>query len=398
MSDGAPTATPLPAPWSRDPADPIDPAPEFARLRAEEPIVEIRWDFQDQPLGEMWMLTRYQDVREVLGSPHTSVTLDWGESAMKQPGWLPALDPPDHTRIRRMLTREFSAKRMATMRPRVEEIVASLLDDMLAAGPPADLVSAFAGPVTSQVICELLGVPYEDRADFQRRSEVFTDTSAGPERQAENSREMFAYMAELVARHRVDPGPDILGMLIRDHEENLTDEELLGIGSILLIAGHETTANTIGLGALLLVRHPEQLALVRDDPTVGRTAVEEILRFTSVASSGLPRRVTEDITIGGRTIAAGEKVVVSLPSANRDTDVLPDADVFDVTRTPGPHMAFGHGIHLCVGQALARMELSVAVPALANALPNVRLGDPEAELTFKDSPINGLQELPIVWG
>ncbi|MEV4642014.1 cytochrome P450 [Actinoplanes sp. NPDC049548] len=396
MTDEDPVASV--SPWSRDPADPIDPAPAFARLREKEPVTGIRWQFQDQPLGTMWMVTRHADVCALLSSRHTRVSLDRGESAMTQPGWLPALDPPDHTRIRRMLTRELSAKRMAALRPRVEAIVAGLLNDLPAAGPPVDLVSAFALPVASQVICELLGVPYADRADFERRSAVFTDTTAGPEQQQQNSREMFGYMADLIARHRNDPGPGILGALIRDHDENLTDEELQGIGTILLIAGHETTAHTISLGTLLLIRHPDQLALVRDDPAVLDTAVEEILRFTSVASTGSPRLLTEDITVGGRTVSAGAMAVVSYPSANRDTDALPDADVFDVTRSPNPHLAFGHGIHLCVGQALARLELAVVFPALLKKLPNLRLVNPDAELQFRNSPINGLQELAVTWG
>ena len=192
----------------------------------------------------------------MLSSPHTSNAFERGGSAVGQPGFLLSLDPPDHTRIRRMLTREFSVKRMTALRPRVEEIVTTSLDDMLVAGPPADLMQSFALPVPSLVICELLGVPYEDRADFQRRSDVLLDPAAGPERQRENTRETNEYMADLVARHRKDPGEDILGMLIREHPDDVSDEELVGIGNILLIAGHETTANTLGLGTLLLSQHP----------------------------------------------------------------------------------------------------------------------------------------------
>jgi cytochrome P450 len=188
-------------------------------------------------------------------------------------------------------------------------------------------------------------------------------------------------------------------MLIQEHDDDVTDEELVGIGNILLIAGHETTANTIGLGTLLLSQHPDQLALVRDDPTVLRTAVEEILRFLSIVHTGSPRVVTEDITIGGETIAAGEMVTVSLPSANRDAEFLADADVFDVRRAPGPHLTFGHGIHQCLGQQLARMEMSVAFPAMLNRLPNLRLTTSESELTFRpNAPVNGVRALPIMWG
>jgi len=396
MTNVAPVAAPS---SNRDPAHPINPAPEFARLRAEKPVMKIQRTMPTGQLMSMWMITKYADVREVLGSPHTSNAFARGESAPAQPGFLLSLDPPDHTRIRRMLTREFSVKRMTALRPRVEEIVTTFLDDMVAAGPPADLMHAFALPVPSLVICELLGVPYEDRADFQRRSDVLLEPNSSAEQRRANAREMNGYMADLVARHRKDPGADILGMLIREHHDNVSDEELVGIGNILLIAGHETTANTIGLGTLLLTQHPDQLAMVRDDPTVLRTAVEEILRFLSIVHTGSPRVVTEDITIGGETIAAGEMVTVSLPSANRDADFLADADVFDVRRVPGPHLTFGHGIHQCLGQQLARMEMSVAFPAMLNRLPNLRLTASESELTFRpNAPVNGVRALPITWG
>lgn len=396
MSDSAPATAPA---SNRDAAHPINPAPEFARLRAEKPVIKVQRQLQGGPLATLWMITSYADVRAFLGSPHTSNSFGRGDSAIGQPGFLLSLDPPDHTRIRRMLTREFSVKRMTALRPRVEEIVTTFLDEMVAAGPPEDLMHAFALPVPSLVICELLGVPYEDRADFQRRSDVLLDPAGSAEQQRANTREMNEYMTQLVARHRKDPGEDILGMLIRDHHEDVSDEELVGIGNILLIAGHETTANTIGLGTLLLTQHPDQLALVRDDPSVLRTAVEEILRFLSIVHTGSPRVVTEDITIGGETIPAGEMVMVSLPSANRDTDFLSDADVFDVRRVPGPHLTFGHGIHQCLGQQLARMEMSVAFPAMLSKLPNLRLAAAESELTFRpDAPVNGVRALPITWG
>jgi cytochrome P450 len=395
VTSPAPAAAPS---SNRDPAHPLDPAPEFVRLRAEKPVLKIQRQLPNGRLTSMWLITRHADVRELLTSPRTSNVLNRGDSAIGQPGFLLSLDPPDHTRIRRMLTREFSVRRMTALRPRIEEITTGFLDDMITHGPPSDLMRDFALPVPSLVICELLGVPYEDRADFQRRSDVLLDLTGAREQQQANTREMNEYMATLVARHRTDPGEDILGTLIRDHHDDVSDAELVGIGNILLIAGHETTANTIGLGTLLLTQRPEQLALVREDPTILRTAVEEILRFLSIVHTGSPRVITEDITIGGETIPAGEMVMVSLPSANRDTDFLPDTDVCDVRRSPGPHVAFGHGIHHCLGHQLARMEMSVAFPALLNTLPNLRIAAPESELTFRpDAPVNGLRALPITW-
>jgi len=308
------------------------------------------------------------------------------------------MDPPDHTRLRRMLNREFTVRRVNAMRPRVAGIVDGFLEHMERTGQPADLMRAFALPVPSLVICELLGVPYADRADFQRRSDILLSSAGSPQSQDDNAREMNDYMVGLIAEHRRNPGEDILGTLIREHAADVTDDELVGIGNILLIAGHETTANTIGLGTLLLLQHPDQLALVRDDPTVLRTAIEEILRHLSIVQSGSPRLVTEDITIGGQPISAGEMVVVALPSANRDPAFLADADRFDVTRAPGAHVAFGHGIHQCLGQQLARMEMAVALPALLRRFPGLRLDGPQEALRFRDQgPVNGVRALPLSW-
>jgi len=248
------------------------------------------------------------------------------------------------------------------------------------------------------VICELLGVPFEDQADFQRRSDTMLDVSVTPQQQAHNTHEMNAYMQSLVNRHRQDPGDDILGMLIRDHSDELTDEELVGIGNILLVAGHETTSNTIGLGTLLLLQHPDQLALVRDDPEMITGAVEEILRYLSIVHTGTPRIILKDMIIGDETLEAGDVAMVSLPSANRDANFLADPDVFDVTRQPQAHLTFGHGIHQCLGQQLARLEMSVAFPALLQRFPTLSLAAPVSDLTFRgDGPVNGVRELPVRW-
>ena len=346
----------------------------------------------------MWLITKYADARELLANRSTSNSLGHSESAAAQPGFLLSLDPPDHTRIRRMLTGQFSMRRLTAMRPHIEEIATRFLDQMETEGPPADLMKAFALPLPSLVICELLGVPFEDQAEFQRRSDTMLDISVTPEQQAENTREMNSYMKSLVQRQRQQPGEDILGMLIRDHANELTDEELVGIGNILLVAGHETTANTIGLGTLLLLRHREQLALVRDDPEVTGSAVEEIVRYLTIVDTGNPRVILSDMTIGGQPLRAGDVVMVSLPSTNRDPDFMAHADVLDVTRQPQAHLAFGHGIHQCLGQQLARLELSVALPALLQRFPTLSLAAPEAVLIFRaDGPVNGIRTLPVRW-
>jgi len=393
------TSEPLSWPRShRDPEDPINPAPEFARIRSEQPVFGVRRPLPNGDFLTMWLITKYADARELLSSRETSNSLGRSESAASQPGFLLSLDPPDHTRIRRMLTGQFSMRRLAAMRPYIEEITTRFLDEMEAAGSPVDLMQAFALPLPSLVICELLGVPFEDQPEFQRRSDTMLDVFVTPEQQAQNTLEMNAYMQSLVNRHRRDPGDDILGMLIRDHADELTDEELLGIGNILLVAGHETTANTIGLGTLLLLQHPHQLSLVRDDPEVITSAVEEILRYLTIVHTGTPRIILQDMIIGGQTIQAGDIATLSLPSANRDADFMTDPDVFDVTRQPQAHLTFGHGIHQCLGQQLARLEMSVALPALLRRFPNLSLAASVADLTFRgDGPVNGVRELPVSW-
>ena len=394
--------TPLePLSWprsNRDIQDPINPAPELTRIRTEKPVFGITRRLPTGASMNMWLITKYADVRDLLSSRDTSNSLGRSDSAAAQPGFLVSLDPPDHTRIRRMLTGQFSMRRLTAMRPYVEQITARFLDQMEAAGPPIDLMQAFALPLPSLVICELLGVPFEDQADFQRRSDTMLDVSVTPQQQAHNTREMNSYMQSLVNRHRRDPGDDILGMLIRDHSDDLTDEELVGIGNILLVAGHETTANTIGLGTLLLLQHPDQLALVRDDPKMIASAVEEILRYLSIVHSGTPRIILKDMIIGDQQIQAGDIAMVSLPSANRDPDFMPDPDVFDVTRQPQAHLTFGHGIHQCIGQQLARLEMSVALPALLQRFPTLSLAASPADLSFRgDGPVNGVRELPVRW-
>jgi cytochrome P450 len=393
------TSQPLSWPPShRDPHNPINPAPELARIRSEQPVFGVRRPLPTGGSLTMWLITKYADARELLSSRDTSNSLGRSESAAAQPGFLVSLDPPDHTRIRRMLTGQFSMRRLTAMRPYIEQITTKLLDQMEAGGPPVDLMQAFALPLPSLVICELLGVPFEDQADFQRRSDTMLDVSVTSKQQAQNTLEMNAYMQSLVNRHRQNPGDDILGMLIRDHADELTDEELVGIGNILLVAGHETTANTIGLGTLLLLQHPDQFALIRDDPEMITSAVEEILRYLTIVDTGTPRIILKDMIIGDQLIQAGDVAMVSLPSANRDVDFIADPDLFDVTRQPQAHLTFGHGIHQCLGQQLARLEMSVALPALLQRFPTLSLAASVTELTFRgDGPVNGVRELPVTW-
>ena len=392
-----------PLQFRRDAGAQIEPDPELARLREEGPVTRITTTLRADQTEDVWLVTGHAEVREVLASPHTSNLPGPEEDPLaRHPGVFLASDPPEHTRIRGFLSRDFAGEQIGALRPRVEEIVSEHLHEMERAGPPADLMSAFANPVPSLAICELLGVPYADRSDFQRRSNVLVYASRGAAEQAENGREMYRYMTELIARHRRDPGDDILGTLVREHADSITDEELAGVGTLMLTAGHETTANTIGLGAVLLLEHPDQLAILRDDPEVVKTAVEEILRYLSVVNTGVPRRATADLEIGGQRIESGDRIVVSLPVANRDPAFLGDADVFDITRPRGTHagrhVAFGHGIHRCLGQNLARLELSVALPALFRRFPGLRIDSPVDGLRYRGAAsVNGIVSLPVGW-
>jgi cytochrome P450 len=284
---------------------------------------------------------------------------------------------------------------MKRLVPRVEEIVAEHLDAMAQAGPPAELVGDFALPVPSMVICELLGVPYADRGEFTARSSRQLDSTIDVGERLRLADEARAYMTDLVARHRADPGEDLLGMLIREHAADITDAELVGIGNLLLIAGHETTSNMLSLGTLALLEHPDQLARVRDDPASVDAAVEELLRWLTVVHGGFPRAATRDTTVGGHPVAAGELVIGSLAAANRDPEVVERGDELDLSRTPAPHLAFGHGIHHCLGAPLARIEMRVAFPALLQRFPTLHLaGEPE----FRHRTlIYGLHRLPLAW-
>ena len=291
-------------------------------------------------------------------------------------GNLLATDPPEHTRLRRLLTGEFTVKRIRRLEPRIVEIVDDHLDAMAAAGPPADLVSAFALPVPSLVICELLGVPYDDRAEFQGRAARQVDLSLPLEERGRVAAESRTYMGELVDRARTEPGDDMLGMLVREHGDDLARAELIGIASLLLIAGHETTANMLGLGTLALLRAPEQLALVRDEPGAVAPAIEELLRFLSVVHSGIPRTVRHDTTVGDVPVAAGELLVLSLPAANRDPAVG------RAPRRPRrhPHRRPARGVRArrapLPGRAAGPRRDGRGVPRPVPALPDARTGHP----------------------
>jgi cytochrome P450 len=297
-----------------------------------------------------------------------------------------------------MLTPEFTIRRIKRLEPRITEIVDQHLDAMESAGPPIDLVDSFALPIPSLVICELLGVPYDDRDDFQRRSARQLDLSIPIPERVELQMQGRAYMHTLVERARTHPGEDILGMLVREHGAELTDDELVGIAGLLLLAGHETTSNMLSLGTLALLRHPEQLAAVRDDPDAVAPAVEELLRWLSIVHTAIPRIATTDVDVAGVRIPAGELVFASLPSGNRDPSFIDSPETLDIRRGAAGHLAFGHGVHHCLGAPLARMEMKIAFPALLRRFPTLALAEDFDDVQFRSFHfIYGLRSLSVTW-
>ena len=385
----------------------FDPVEDLGRLRDGDAVSRV-----DTGMGlSAYLVTRYDDVRKVLSDTDRFSNADrrsFGlpgdqqfspeELAQMRAGHLLAFDPPEHTRLRRMLTPEFTVRRLRRLEPWISTIVEQHLDALERAGAPADLVAGFALPIPSLVICELLGVPYEDRAEFQHRTGRQLDMSISVKERLVLAREAREYMARLVARAQAAPGEDMLGMLVREHGDELATDELIGIAGLLLVAGHETTSNMLGLGTLALLRHPEQLALVRDDPAMVDPAVEELLRWLSIVHSGSPRTTTTEVEIAGHTIPAGELVVCALPAANRDAALADDPDRLDVTRGAPGHVAFGHGVHHCLGAPLARMEMRIAFPALLRRLPRLALAVPYDEVDFRAyHVVYGLHALPVTW-
>ncbi len=384
----------------------FDPTAELCEIRESAGVRMTKNAFG----MDVYLVTRHDDVKAVLAD-HTRFSntrppgfggvggaLSEADQARAQAGNLLANDPPEHHRLRRMLTPEFTLRRINRLEPRVMAIVDEHLDAMAEAGPPTDLVAGFALPIPSLVICELLGVPYADREDFQRRSARQLDLSLSIPERLGLARQGREYMHSLVSRARRTPGDDILGMLVREHGDELTDDELVGIAGLLLLAGHETTSNMLGLGVLALLRHPEQLAAVRDDPAAVGPAVEELLRWLSIVHSGIPRITTTDVEVAGVAIPKGQLVFVSLPSANRDPALVEAPETLDIGRGTAGHLAFGHGVHHCLGAPLARMEMRIAFPALLRRFPTLTLAEPFEDVEFRSFHfIYGLRSLQVGW-
>ncbi|MDX6744087.1 cytochrome P450 [Actinocorallia sp. A-T 12471] len=357
--------------------------------------------------GTAWLVGGHAEARAVLADPRFSV--DDSDPAFPKLLPVPAvkgalsflrLDDPDHARMRKMLAAEFTVRRINQLKPSIEEAVDDLLDDMFAQGPPADLVADFALPLPSLVICLLLGIPYEDHDFFQRASLEFLNVEADPAIAVAAAERLYGYLTDLIAAKVAAPTDDLLGRVTAHvREGTLTEEELVLMARLLLIAGHETTANMLSLGTFTLLRTPDQLARLKADPSYAPAVTEELLRYLSIVHFGLARTAREPVEVGGVRVEAGDGLVVSLSAANRDPAHFEgDPETFDASRPPGHHVAFGFGMHTCIGAALARLEMNVALPRLFERAPGLALAVPAEEVVFRPEQfVYGVAALPVTW-
>ena len=363
------------------------------------------------PTGQLaWMVSRHEDVRQLLRDP--AFSSDFGKPGFpllrpvppdddetRRAGFFIRMDGADHTLYRRLLTPEFMIKNMRRLEPLIRETVREALASMRAAGAPADLVEHFALPVPSRVICHLLGVPYADHAFFQERSQILLAWSAPPEQVQKAAEELREYLYRLIEIKKQASSDDLVGRLAHERVAtgDMTVHELVGVSLLLLIAGHETTANMIGLSTLVLLQHPEQLQKLKDRPELIDNAVEELLRYLTIVRLGVTRVAVAETEVGGHTFHPGDGVIAMLSAANRDGGVFPDADTLDLDRGSHQHMAFGFGVHQCIGQPLARAELRIALAELVQQMPRLALAVDASEVEFRDSIVFGVKKLPVTW-
>ncbi|WP_405666309.1 cytochrome P450 [Streptomyces sp. NBC_01166] len=376
-----------------------NPYPYYAKMRADGPVHQVRTD----DFESIWMIVGYEEARAALADQRFSK--DWRTterfSASSNPinANMLEMDAPHHTRLRKLVAREFTARRIEALRPRVEQITGDLLDAMVPAGS-ADLIDAFAFPLPMTVICELLGVPDIDRDAFRLLSNAIV-TPVSPEKESEAVSAMGAYLEELVEDKRCAPGDDLMSALIQardDEGDRLSSDELIGMAFLLLVAGHETTVNLIANGVRALLDHPDQLALLRARPELIDGAVEEMLRYDGPVETATFRFTREPVAIGPVVVPQGEAVLVALSSGDRDPGRYPDPDTFDIRREAQGHLAFGHGIHFCLGAPLARMEGRIAIRALLERCPGlVRDPDGGEPDWLPGLLLRGVRRLPVRW-
>lgn len=380
----------------------LDPVPELAELRSKTPVSRLK-----MPLGlRGWLATGYDECREILAAPTDTFSNDFGNmigkvgiAAEQDPGGLGFADPPAHTRLRRMLQPHFTTRALAQQAPRVRQIVEDAIADVAragAGGAAVDLQKHFALPIPSRVIMELLGIDETDHAEFHRLSTLRFSVADGAASSLDVIGESIDYLQKIVAQQRVDPGPGLIGTILTDYGNDIDDIELAGLADGVLVGGLETTVSMLALGAIVLLQNPAAFASLRDSDADVDATVEELLRYLSVVQVGFPRFAVRDVTIGGKTLFAGDAVAPSLSGANRDARLGRSMETFDPSRSTSPHLAFGHGVHRCVGAELARLELRMAYPALVRAFPDMKLAVPPGQLTYRETSIvYGVESLPV---
>ncbi|MFI6149175.1 cytochrome P450 [Streptomyces sp. NPDC051109] len=391
-----------------DPAFVADPFPLYRQLREDGPVRRV----VIAGALEAWLVTRYEDGLAALSDSRLSSNVrDASDTRLLQQlpdteresmlGNMLRSDPPDHTRLRRLVSKAFTAHRVAQMRPRIQAVADRLLDAVVAAGR-ADLVADFALPLPVTVISELLGVPVDERHEFQHWTDRMIMRGAEPPDPAvvnEAWQHMRGYVTELIGAKRAEPGEDLLSALItaRDEEQRLSEDELVAMVFLLLAAGYITTVNLIGGGIAMLLAHPGQLDLLRSDPGLLPGAIEEFLRYDGPVSPGIARFAREDVEIAGVRIPRGATVLIGSAVADRDAGRFPDPDRLDITRPDNAHLAFGHGIHYCLGAPLARLEGQIAIGTALRRLPGLALAVPAAEIPWRPGGLRGPLALPVTF-
>ncbi|MFE9578368.1 cytochrome P450 [Nocardia sp. NPDC006044] len=382
-------------PTTRAPGRPFDPPAELTALPAL-----VRMNFPDGHRG--WLATGHATVRAIFADPRFSVRYELGHNPFADlgpmppapPGDLLGVDPPQHTRYRKLLAGKFTVRRMAMLTERVEQIAAEHLDAMARTGGPVDLIDAFAFPIPALTICELLGVPATERDRFRRYVEVANDKNSTLDERTAAFAAVEEHIHALVVAKRAEPTDDLLSDLT---DSDLGEDELAGVGALLLGAGLDTTANMLALGTFALLSHPDQLAELRARPELADQTIEELMRYLSIVPT-TSRTALSDVELDGQVIKAGETVALSIQGANRDPAKFDEPDTFDIRRSAVGHVGFGHGVHQCLGQQLARVEMRVALPALVNRFPTLRLAVPVPDIPLRhDMDIYGVHRLPVTW-
>lgn len=400
VSDGAGGLPGFPMPRE----SPFHPPAAYAQLRSTTPIARVQlWDG-----STAWLVTGYEEARAILADPRVSsrrqhpgypFATPARAAAERQERAFISQDPPDHGRLRKMVTKYFTVRRIEALRPVVQGIADDVIGRAVELGPPIDLVGEVALEVPARTICHVFGIPAEERFFFQGRDHVRNALDSTPEEVEAATAEMLGYAAELVGRKERTPDDSIVSGLVRDqlHTGAVDRDQLVAIVRHLLAAGHDTTANMIALGVLELLRHPDQLAELKRRPELWANAVEELLRYVSVFQISPNRVATEDIEVGGVVIAAGEGIITPLAAANRDARAFPDPDTLDIHREARHHVAFAYGVHQCLGQPLARLELNVVYETLFRRLPGLALAVDTDRIVVRQYLLSSLGELPVTW-